>query len=103
MGAVFAIFAGFYYWVGKITGKNYNEFLGKVHFYSLFIGVNENIINKLFNVTIFRHNVYLLIKSKLKALASFFFLFYINTVSSSKQIGLAPINSFYISEKFHNT
>jgi cytochrome c oxidase subunit 1 len=32
MGAVFAIFAGFYYWVGKMTGLQYNEFLGKLHF-----------------------------------------------------------------------
>jgi len=32
MGAVFAIFAGFYFWAPKIVGKTYNEFLGKVHF-----------------------------------------------------------------------
>ena len=40
MGAVFSIFAGFYYWVGKITGYQYNEDLGKVHFWLTFIGVN---------------------------------------------------------------
>lgn len=40
MGAVFALFAGFYYWTPKIAGRTYNEFLGKVHFWSLFIGVN---------------------------------------------------------------
>lgn len=40
MGAVFALFAGFYYWVGKITGKQYNEFYGQVHFWTMFIGVN---------------------------------------------------------------
>jgi cytochrome c oxidase subunit 1 len=40
MGAVFAIFAGWYYWIGKITGNNYNETLGKIHFWSTFIGVN---------------------------------------------------------------
>lgn len=40
MGAVFAIFAGFYYWVPKITGKSYDELLGKIHFWTLFIGVN---------------------------------------------------------------
>lgn len=32
MGAVFAIFAGFYYWVGKVTGMQYSEFLGGLHF-----------------------------------------------------------------------
>lgn len=40
MGAVFSIFAGFYYWVGKITGYQYNETLGKIHFWITFIGVN---------------------------------------------------------------
>jgi heme/copper-type cytochrome/quinol oxidase subunit 1 len=32
MGAVFAIFAGFYYWIEKISGRKYNETLGKIHF-----------------------------------------------------------------------
>lgn len=41
MGAVFALFSAFYYWIGKITGKTYNELLGQIHFWSLFIGVND--------------------------------------------------------------
>ncbi|HEV2816790.1 MAG TPA: cytochrome c oxidase subunit I, partial [Allosphingosinicella sp.] len=40
LGAVFAIFAGWYYWFGKMTGKMYNETLGKLHFFVMFIGVN---------------------------------------------------------------
>lgn len=40
MGAVFAIFSGFYYWFGKITGYLYSETLGKIHFWLTFIGVN---------------------------------------------------------------
>nr|YP_010238643.1 cytochrome c oxidase subunit I [Ellisella ceratophyta]ASK07879.1 cytochrome c oxidase subunit I [Ellisella ceratophyta]UKP87610.1 cytochrome c oxidase subunit 1 [Ellisella sp. ANT83] len=40
MGAVFAIFGGFYYWFGKITGFSYNELYGKIHFWIMFIGVN---------------------------------------------------------------
>jgi cytochrome c oxidase subunit 1 len=40
MGAVFAIFAGFYYWVTKMTGLTYTEVLGKAHFVIFFIGVN---------------------------------------------------------------
>jgi len=40
MGAVFALFAGFYFWIGKITGFAYNETLGKIHFWAMFIGVN---------------------------------------------------------------
>lgn len=40
MGAVFAIYAGFYYWIGKITGYQYPETLGRIHFWLTFIGVN---------------------------------------------------------------
>jgi heme/copper-type cytochrome/quinol oxidase subunit 1 len=40
LGAVFAIFAGFYYWIGKMSGYQYNETLGKIHFALTFIGVN---------------------------------------------------------------
>jgi cytochrome c oxidase subunit 1 len=40
MGAVFALFSGFYYWFGKITGYQYSETLGRVHFWLMFIGVN---------------------------------------------------------------
>jgi len=40
MGAVFAIFAGFYFWIEKITGLQYPEILGQVHFWLMFIGVN---------------------------------------------------------------
>ena len=40
LGAVFAIFGGFYYWFPKMSGHMYNEFLGKVHFFLMFIGVN---------------------------------------------------------------
>jgi heme/copper-type cytochrome/quinol oxidase subunit 1 len=40
MGAVFAIFAGFYYWIGKISGSQYPEVLGQIHFWLTFIGVN---------------------------------------------------------------
>jgi heme/copper-type cytochrome/quinol oxidase subunit 1 len=32
MGAVFSIFAGFYYWIEKIVGLRYLECLGRVHF-----------------------------------------------------------------------
>ena len=39
MGAVFALFSGFYYWTPKIIGKTYNELLGKIHFWTLFVGV----------------------------------------------------------------
>jgi cytochrome c oxidase subunit 1 len=40
LGAVFAIFAAWYYWFPKFTGYMYNETIGKVHFWVTFIGVN---------------------------------------------------------------
>ena len=40
LGALFGIFAGFYYWIGKMSGHQYPEFWGKVHFWTMFIGVN---------------------------------------------------------------
>jgi cytochrome c oxidase subunit 1 len=40
LGAVFGLFAGFYYWIGKMSGRQYNETLGKLHFWLTFIGVN---------------------------------------------------------------
>ncbi len=40
LGAVFSLFAGFYYWFPKMSGRMYNEFLGQVHFWVFFIGVN---------------------------------------------------------------
>ena len=40
MGAMFSVFAGFYLWIGKITGRQYPEFLGQIHFWTFFLGVN---------------------------------------------------------------
>jgi len=40
MGAVFGLFAGFYFWIGKISGLQYPEVLGQIHFWIFFIGVN---------------------------------------------------------------
>lgn len=40
LGAVFALFAGFYYWCGKMFGKLIPEWMGQLHFWMTFIGVN---------------------------------------------------------------
>jgi cytochrome c oxidase subunit 1 len=40
LGAVFTIFGGWYYWFPKITGYMYDEWLGKLHFWVTFVGVN---------------------------------------------------------------
>lgn len=40
MGAVFALFAAFYYWIGKMSGRQYPETLGQIHFWIFFVGVN---------------------------------------------------------------
>jgi cytochrome c oxidase subunit 3 len=40
MGAVFALFSGWYFWIPKILGLDYNMLLSEVHFWVLFLGVN---------------------------------------------------------------
>jgi len=40
LGAVYAIFAGLYYWIGKMSGKEYPEWAGQLQFWVTFIGVN---------------------------------------------------------------
>jgi cytochrome c oxidase subunit 1 len=39
-GSVFAVYAGFYYWFPKFSGKRLKEGLGKLHFWLQFIGFN---------------------------------------------------------------
>jgi cytochrome c oxidase subunit 1 len=39
-GSVFTIFAGVYYWFPKMTGRMYDERLGKIHFWTTFIFMN---------------------------------------------------------------
>jgi len=40
LGAVFTIFCGWYYWYTKMTGRLMPEWIGQVHFWTTFIGVN---------------------------------------------------------------
>jgi len=40
LGAVFGIFAGIYFWIGKMSGRQYPEWAGKLHFWAMFIGSN---------------------------------------------------------------
>jgi cytochrome c oxidase subunit 1 len=40
MGAVFALYSAWYFWIPKILGVDYNKAWGKAHFWILFIGVN---------------------------------------------------------------
>ena len=39
-GSLFTIFAGIYYWFPKMTGRMYDERLGKLHFWMTFVGFN---------------------------------------------------------------
>ena len=43
-GLVFAFFAAIYYWVPKMTGLRFNERLGKIHFWSMFIAFNSTFL-----------------------------------------------------------
>jgi cytochrome c oxidase subunit I len=40
LGALFGVFTGFYYWVSKMSGYKYTEWMGKLHFWIFFIGTN---------------------------------------------------------------
>ncbi len=40
LGAVFSLFAGFYYWFPKMSGRMYSKILGRLHFWIFFVGVN---------------------------------------------------------------
>src|ERR1700683_1087050 len=40
LSAVFGIFAGFYYWIGKMSGRQYNETFGRIHFWATLIRAN---------------------------------------------------------------
>ncbi len=42
-GALFTIFAGVYHWFPKMTGRMYNEKLGKLHFWLTFVGFNLHV------------------------------------------------------------
>src|SRR6185437_10895031 len=43
LGSVFGIFAGFYYWIGKMSGRQYNEIFGKIHFWTTFCGCQPDL------------------------------------------------------------
>jgi cytochrome c oxidase subunit 1 len=40
LGAVFGMFAGFYYWIGKMSGRQYPEWAAQIHFWVTFVAVN---------------------------------------------------------------
>ncbi len=40
MGAIYALLAAFYYWIGKITGYQYNEKWGLIHFVVFTLAIN---------------------------------------------------------------
>ncbi|NNL19314.1 MAG: cytochrome c oxidase subunit 1 [Boseongicola sp.] len=40
LGAVFCIFAGVYYWIGKMSGRQYPERWGQIQFWLFFVGAN---------------------------------------------------------------
>ncbi len=40
LGAIFCVFAGIYYWIGKMSGRQYPEWAGQLHFWMMFIGAN---------------------------------------------------------------
>jgi len=47
-GSLFALFAGIYYWYPKATGRQFNEFLGKLHFWPTLLFMNGIFLPMLF-------------------------------------------------------
>lgn len=43
-GGIFAFFAGLYHWFPKMTGRMFNEALGKIHFWLFFTGFNATFL-----------------------------------------------------------
>ncbi|MDP6454387.1 MAG: cbb3-type cytochrome c oxidase subunit I, partial [SAR202 cluster bacterium] len=43
-GEIFMVFGAIYYWFPKVTGRMYNESLGKLHFWWMFIAYNVTFI-----------------------------------------------------------
>lgn len=78
MGAIFALFAGFYYWYPIITTYNYNEIWALTHFYLLFIGVKRLAqIEYLFKIILFdtRKSYHFYGKDNNSKISSFFYWF----------------------------
>jgi cytochrome c oxidase subunit 1 len=43
-GEIFALFGAIYYWFPKMTGRMYNERLGQIHFWMMFVGFNATFL-----------------------------------------------------------
>ena len=101
MGAVFAIFAGFYYWVPKITGKSYNELLGKIHFWTLFIGVNTTFFPQHFLGLAgkIKFKYFNKIRNILKFTLIFLVLLYSNSLDSSILVNSVLPLSIYLKDR----
>ena len=48
LGATYAIFAGFYYWFPRMSGRIFPEWAGRLHFWSFFIGTNITVLSDAF-------------------------------------------------------
>jgi len=110
MGAVFALFAAWYYWSPKIFGLSYNELAGQIHFWILFIGVNvtflplhflglqgKKIILNSFLIKVLSKNNSFLVKLIIYASLTFLFLsFFILIYYIFLNIYLYDLNAFSI-------
>jgi cytochrome c oxidase subunit 1 len=108
-GTIFALFAGIYYWFPKATGRQMNEFLGKIHFWFSFIFMNgifmpmfalglAGVSRRLYDQTQYAHaqptqplNVFISISAWLLALAQIpFIINFFGSIFRGKKVDKNP-------------
>lgn len=95
MGAVFALFAAFYFWTPKILGKTFDENLGRIHFWSLFVGVNLTFMPQHFLGLAGKINIIIIISPYFDI--DFLYAFFACIVNSSS---IDTSNNSNVKEKF---
>jgi heme/copper-type cytochrome/quinol oxidase subunit 1 len=113
MGAIFGIVCGVYFWLGKFTGSTYNEFLGQLQFWLLFIGVNTTFLpmhmlglagmpRRIFDYpdNFIGYNLLASVGSYLSALGGLFFIFILMTSLMVEQY--LPSNYWNLTSNYAN-
>ena len=115
MGVVFGLFAGFYYWIEYLLGLKYSSFLGRLHFYLTFVGVNLTFFPMHFlglagmprripdyPDVYWTWNYYSSVGSMVSVIGLFVFFYMVWNIFSINTIGLQYKNIFYVLIRSNN-